>query len=97
MEDLQFRFQVHRVDETGDEFNSLDVHVYGKILNQKKDLLHEGLFRVKFNSIGIYPHPADVAKQISSKKIQRLLLVELKRYIKPQRTYLKPGTYKPVW
>jgi hypothetical protein len=97
MEDLQFRFQVKQVSDAGDEYDSLDVLTFCKIFNENKDLLHEGLFRVRFNSMGIYPFPADIAKQVSSRKIQRLLLMELKRYIKPQRKFLKPGVYKPVW
>jgi hypothetical protein len=97
MEELLFRFQVREVSEADDEYHSSDVLVLGKIMNQNKDLLQEGLFRVRFNSIGIYPFPADIARQISSRNVQRLLMIELKRYIKPQRKFLKPGTYKPIW
>ncbi|MEG9298021.1 hypothetical protein V6B33_16270 [Mangrovibacillus sp. Mu-81] len=97
MEELLFRFQVKDVSEAGDEYHSRDVLVLAKIMNQNKDLLQEGLFRVRYNSIGIYPFPADIAQQISSRNVQRLLLMELKRYIKPQRKFLKPGTYKPIW
>jgi hypothetical protein len=97
MDELLFRFQVKEVTEAGDDYNSRDVLVLCKILDQKKDLLQEGLFRVRFNSVGIYPYPADIARQVPSKKVQRLLLMELKRYIKPQRKFLKPGSYKPVW
>ncbi|MGD6956101.1 hypothetical protein ACQCWA_13835 [Rossellomorea aquimaris] len=96
-DEYTFRFQVQEVAEACDEFHSRDVTVLTHILNDKKDLLHEGLFRVRFNQIGIYPIPKDVARQISSKHLQRLLLIELKRYIKPQRKYLTPGEYKPVW
>lgn len=96
-EEYQFRFQVREVIEAFDEYQSRDVTVLVRIQNDKKDLIHEGLFRVRFNSIGIYPSPADVAGQITSKHLQRLLLVELKRYIKPQRKFLSPGEYKPVW
>lgn len=96
-EEFRFRFQVHKVEESLDEHGSRDVTVLARILNSKKDLVHEGLFRVRFNAIGIYPFPADVAQQIFSKHLQRLLLMELKRYIKPQRRYLTPGEYKPVW
>ena len=92
-----FRFQVRKVEKAGDEFESLDVTVFSRILNEKKDLIHEGLFRVRFNQMGIYPFPADVARQIDSRNIQMILLVELKRYIKPQRKYLTPGEYKAVW
>jgi hypothetical protein len=97
MEDLLFRFQVKEVSETGDEYHSMDVLVWGKIMNPNKDILHEGHFRVRYNSIGIYPFPADIARQITSRNMKRLLLMELKRYIKPQRKFLKPGTYKPIW
>ncbi|KPL57917.1 hypothetical protein AM506_19535 [Rossellomorea vietnamensis] len=96
-EDYRFRFQVHKVEEAGDDYQSRDVSVFARIYNDKKDLVHEGLFRVRFNTIGIYPFPADVGRQIYSKQLQRLLLMELKRYIKPQRKYLSPGDYKPVW
>ncbi|WP_226675062.1 hypothetical protein [Rossellomorea aquimaris] len=96
-EEYHFRFQVREVVEALDEYQSRDVNVLARIRNDKKDLIHEGLFRVRFNSIGVYPSPADVAGQISSRHLQRLLLVELKRYIKPQRKYLSPGEYKPVW
>ncbi|PFA70760.1 hypothetical protein CN378_00390 [Bacillus sp. AFS015802] len=96
-EEYRFRFQVHKVEESGDEYQSRDVTVFARIYNNKKDLICEGLFRVRFNAIGIYPFPADVAELISSKHLQRLLLMELKRYIKPQRKYLTPGEYKPVW
>ncbi|MEL3974678.1 hypothetical protein AAEO50_20530 [Rossellomorea oryzaecorticis] len=97
MDELLFRFQVKEVNEAGDDYSSRDVLVLCKILDSKKDLLQEGLFRVRFNSVGIYPFPADIARQVTSRKIQRLLLMELKRYIKPQRKFLKPGSYKPVW
>ncbi|WP_064091287.1 hypothetical protein [Rossellomorea aquimaris] len=96
-EEYSFRFRVQKVEGSGDEYNSLVVFVFARMFNNKKDLVQEGLFRVKFNSIGIYPVPHDVAKQITSKHIQRLLIVELKRYIKPQRKFLTPGIYKPVW
>jgi hypothetical protein len=96
-DEYTFRFQVQEVEEAGDEYHSRVVTVLAHILNDKKDLLHEGLFRVRFNQIGIYPFPKDVARQISSKHLQRLLLVEFKRYIKPQRKYLTPGEYKRVW
>ncbi|MFI8687429.1 hypothetical protein [Rossellomorea sp. NPDC077527] len=96
-EEYHFRFQVRNVEESSDEYQSRVVTTFARIYNDKKDLVHEGLFRVRFNCIGIYPFPADVARQISSKNLQRLLLVELKRYIKPQRKYLTPGEYKPVW
>ncbi|BCB04360.1 hypothetical protein [Bacillus sp. KH172YL63] len=92
-----FRFQVKKVEVTNDEHQSRVVTVLAQIRNEKKDLIHEGLFRVRFNSIGIYPFPADVARQISVKSLQRLLLVELKRYIKPQRKFLDPGEYRSVW
>ncbi|XXM74319.1 hypothetical protein ACQ0QQ_10810 [Lysinibacillus sphaericus] len=97
MEEFQFKFQVKQVSAAGDEYDSLDVLTFCRIFNENKDLLQEGLFRVRFNSVGIYPFPADIANQVSSRKIQRLLLMELKRYIKPQRKFLKPGVYKPVW
>ncbi|WP_175991342.1 hypothetical protein [Bacillus sp. Marseille-Q1617] len=97
MDELLFRFQVKEVSDAGDEYNSRDVLVFCRIMDQNKDLLQEGLFRVRFNSVGIYPYPADIAKQVTSRKVQRLLLMELKRYIKPQRKFLKPGSYKPVW
>jgi hypothetical protein len=96
-EEYRFRFQIHKVEESCDEYNSRDATVLARIFNDKKDLVHEGLFRVRFNTIGIYPFPADVSQQIFSKHLQRLLLMELKRYIKPQRKYLTPGEYKPVW
>ncbi len=96
-DEYTFRFQVQKVEEAYDEYQSRVVTVLGRVLNDKKDLVHEGLFRVRFNQIGIYPFPADVARQIYSKHLQRLIIVELKRYIKPQRKYLSPGEYKPVW
>jgi hypothetical protein len=96
-DEYTFRFQVQKVEEACDEYQSRVVTVLAQILNDKKDFVHEGLFRVRFNQIGIYPFPADVARQISSKHLQRLIIVELKRYIKPQRRYLSPGEYKPVW
>ncbi|WP_374054053.1 hypothetical protein [Rossellomorea sp. FM04394] len=96
-DEYTFRFQVQKVEEAYDEYQSRVVTVLGLVLNDKKDLVHEGLFRVRFNQIGIYPFPADVARQIYSKHLQRLIIVELKRYIKPQRRYLSPGEYKPVW
>jgi hypothetical protein len=96
-EEYRFRFQVHKVEESSDEYQSMEVTVLARIINDKKDLLYEGLFRVRFNTIGIYPFPRDVARQVFSKHLQRLLLMELKRYIKPQRKYLTPGEYKPIW
>jgi hypothetical protein len=96
-EEYSFRFQVQKVDEALDGNESRHVHVLAKVFNQEKELVHEGRYRVKFNDIGVFPFPADIAGQVQRKSLQRLLMVELKRYIKPQRRFLTPGEYKPVW
>ncbi len=96
-EEFSFRFQVKKVEEAYDGNESRHVHVLAKVFDQEKELIHEGMYRVKFNEIGIFPFPADIAGQVQSKALQRLLMVELKHYIKPQRKFLTPGEYKPVW
>lgn len=53
-----------------------------------KSLLWSGRIRVKVNEFGIYPLPEDVNAISGPLSLKKSLLIELRRYIKPQKAYL---------
>ncbi|WP_409288732.1 hypothetical protein [Peribacillus sp. SCS-37] len=58
------------------------------IFTKDKELLWEGSISVKLNSFGIYPLPEDISKIPLPQSILRMLIIELRRYIKPQKQFL---------
>ncbi|RFU68286.1 hypothetical protein [Bacillus sp. V59.32b] len=53
-----------------------------------KQLLWSGRIRVKVNEFGIYPLPEDVNSISGPLSMKKMMLVELRRYIKPQKPFL---------
>jgi hypothetical protein len=92
-ESYKFRFQVIKVILLEDELQSKTVTVNSVILSEANKILLHDTIRVKLNRIGIFPSPQDIAQKIESNHLRRLVAVELKRYIKPQRRFLDPGDY----
>ncbi|MBM7584184.1 hypothetical protein JOC86_000721 [Bacillus pakistanensis] len=92
-ESYKFRFQVKDVIQLKDELQSMTVTVHTIILSEANKTIFQDTIRVKFNQIGIFPSPSDIARKIKSNHLRRLIAVELKRYIKPQRRFLEPGDY----
>ncbi|MFD0049514.1 hypothetical protein ACFVHQ_09320 [Actinomycetes bacterium NPDC127524] len=58
------------------------------ILTESKELVWEGKIRVLINQFGIYPQPEDLNRIQASDTAKKMLLIELRRYIKPQKAYL---------
>ncbi|WP_051348684.1 hypothetical protein [Peribacillus kribbensis] len=58
------------------------------VYTQNKTLLWSGEIRVKFNQFGIYPLPEDLSAISLPESIIKMLLVEIRRYIKPQKAFL---------
>jgi hypothetical protein len=86
--DYTFKFQIldhypSILDETGTK----EIRVTA-IIRRQTHLVFEGPIRVKFNPFGIFPSIADVAEAVSNPPLRRLLMVELKRYVKPHRKFL---------
>ncbi|PLT30657.1 hypothetical protein [Peribacillus deserti] len=63
---------------------SVDTEIYTK----EKQLLWKGRIRVKFNEFGIYPIPEDLSSIELPSSVLKMLLIELRRYIKPQKSFL---------
>ncbi|WP_335871652.1 hypothetical protein [Bacillus sp. 2205SS5-2] len=91
--DYRFRFKVQKVEEISLQQDSRMVTVENKVFTADQEILFQGNIRVEINKIGIYPQPADLKAVPLPASLVRLLTVELKRYIKPQRKFLTPGLY----
>lgn len=83
-----FDLFVEKVSELDDALQSKEALVKTKIYNSTKELLWCGLIPVKWNSIGIYPDPKQLNQIDLPQTIKRMLLVELKRYLKRQKDFL---------
>lgn len=70
-----------------DESGTKEIRV-ATIVKDEQHLLFEGPLRVKFNQFGIFPSVSDVAEAFSNAALRRLLMAELKRYVKPHRKFL---------
>ena len=71
-----------------DEEGTKEIRLATSIKNETGHILYEGHIRVKFNEFGIFPSIQDVAEAVSNSTLRRLLMSELKRYIKPHRKFL---------
>ena len=62
--------------------------VRASIFTSEKNLMWEGEVRVKWNHTGIYPDARDIAAADVPKVVKRMLLIEIRRYLKPQKDFL---------
>ncbi|MDQ0242735.1 hypothetical protein J2S09_000271 [Bacillus fengqiuensis] len=88
--DDTYTFKFHILDNypsTIDEAGTKEIRVATTIKNEQH-LLFEGPIRVKFNQFGIFPSVSDMAEAVSNAALRRLLMSELKRYVKPHRKFL---------
>ena len=84
---MKFKFLVDHVEDGNCLINEKTAYV--KInLYQIPDGEKEGMIRVRFNDHGIFPVPEDIASFAEMATLRRLVGVELKRYIKPQKRFL---------
>ncbi|MBM7692500.1 hypothetical protein JOC77_001930 [Peribacillus deserti] len=58
------------------------------IYTKDKQLLWKGKIRVKLNEFGIYPIPEDLSGIGLPGSVLKMLVIELRRYIKPQKPFL---------
>lgn len=70
-----------------DEAGTKEIRV-ATTIKDGNQLLFEGPIRVKFNQFGIFPSVPDMAEAVSNAALRRLLMSELKRYVKPHRKFL---------
>ncbi len=84
---MKFKFQIDHVEDGSSLINEKTAYV--KInLSQIPEGEKEGIIRVRFNDHGIFPVPEDIASFAEMATLRRLVGVELKRYIKPQKRFL---------
>ncbi|MGE7216366.1 hypothetical protein [Priestia koreensis] len=63
------------------------------IKSKMTDLIHEqvlfeGVLRVRFNEFGIYPVAKDIAAALPIPSLQKKLLAEVRRYLRPHKNFL---------
>lgn len=88
--DEEYTFKFHILDHypvSLDEAGTKEIRVTA-VVRRQTDILFDGPIRVQFNQFGIFPSIADVAEAVSNTAVRRLLIVELKRYVKPHRKFL---------
>ncbi|WP_050615276.1 hypothetical protein [Bacillus testis] len=83
-----FDFFVEDAVTLDDELQSKEAVVVTKVMSAQKEILWEGNISVKWNSVGIWPNPKDLAAVTVPQSAQRMLLIELRRYIKPNRNFV---------
>ncbi|WP_069188099.1 hypothetical protein [Bacillus sp. FJAT-27251] len=86
---MKFKFSITKIVNANPSLNEKIVYVDTMVtdLHQNKTT---GNIRVRFNDHGIFPVPEDIASFTSQLSLRRLVAVELKRYIKPQKRWLEP-------
>ncbi|RFU65401.1 hypothetical protein [Peribacillus glennii] len=83
---FMFDFFVESV--TSIENETKRAFVATKAYTLDKQLLWEGQVRVDMNEFGIFPFPEDINSIEGTTTMKKMLLVELRRYIKPQKPFL---------
>ena len=86
-EKYRFYFDIDRVT-VGSAQNTYLIYVKSRIVDHEKIDYYEGILCVELNPVGIFPKPGDIAAAVSPTMLRRLLGMELKRYIKPQKRFL---------
>ncbi|MFC3884918.1 diaminopimelate epimerase [Bacillus songklensis] len=89
--DDSYKFKFHILDNYPsviDEAGTKEIRVATTIKDMEQHTLYEGNIKVKFNQFGVFPSIQDVAKAVSNSTVRRLLMSELKRYVKPHRKFL---------
>ncbi|PLT35004.1 hypothetical protein [Bacillus sp. V5-8f] len=81
-----FDFFVERVVELDNETKRAVVS--SKVYTMDKQLLWEGELRADLNEFGIFPLPGDIHSIDGTPTMKKMLLIELRRYIKPQKPFL---------
>jgi len=64
------------------------VEVSAAILSENKVELWSGVMSVKISEFGIFPDPKQTRELPVPDTIKKMFLLELRRYIKPQKAYL---------
>lgn len=64
------------------------VDVRAAILSEQQVVLWSGVVSVKVNEFGIFPEPKQARELPVPDTIKKMFLLELRRYIKPQKAFL---------
>lgn len=64
------------------------VNVHAAILSEQHVVLWSGVMSVKINEFGIFPDPKQASDLPVPDTIKKMFLLELRRYIKPQKAFL---------
>ena len=83
-----FEFFVDSAEIVEDEPITKAATVRTSIFTSDKNLMWVGDIRVKWNHTGIYPDARDIAAADVPKVAKRMLLIEVRRYLKPQKDFL---------
>ncbi|MGN1402015.1 MAG: hypothetical protein ACI4XL_10975 [Bacillus sp. (in: firmicutes)] len=63
-------------------------HISTVVLTNEKQEIWRGMIDVNWNHTGIYPNPKQVKEADLPQTVKRMLLVEIRRYLKPQKAFL---------
>jgi hypothetical protein len=85
-----FDFFIDTVTETKDTGTFEKIAFVSTIVQSadKSSILWSGSIRVRMNEFGIYPFPEDIKKITGTDTLKKMLIVEIRRYIKPQKAFL---------
>ena len=83
-----FDFFVDSAEVVEDNPLTKAADVRTSIFTSEKSLMWEGQIRVKWNHTGIYPDARDIAGADVPNVVRRMLLIEIRRYLKPQKDFL---------
>lgn len=83
-----FDFFVDEIIGTEQNGPAKTVLVKTSVLTESKEEIWSGTISTVINEFGIYPDPAELAAIPIPDSIRKMLLIELRRYIKPQKAFL---------
>ncbi|RFU66417.1 hypothetical protein D0469_17455 [Peribacillus saganii] len=83
-----FNFFIADTIEPASDSDSKQALVTTSVLTVEGQEIWSGSIRVAFNEFGIFPVPEDLQAVKGPDSMKRMLLIELRRYIKPQWRFL---------
>ncbi|WP_409301154.1 hypothetical protein [Peribacillus sp. SCS-155] len=85
-----FQFFIEGVSQVkGEDGDSKIAAVKVSVMSTDKTITYwNGIIRVRLNEFGIYPIPEDLKNITGPNTMKKMLLTEIRRYIKPQKPFL---------
>jgi hypothetical protein len=82
-----FKFFIKQIDEMDGPINEKIALIETTAFFNKAPVF-EGVIRAKFNDHGIFPNAQDLAAAEIPLSVKRKMAAEIKRYIRPQKSFL---------